>query len=316
MVANLMTRKLKVSAAQMGPVPRAEARSTTVDRLVAMLEESAAKGAELVVFGEMALTPFFPHWVASEDELVDYYESHMPGPGTQKIFDVAKELGVGFYLGYGELTPEGKRFNSSILVGPDGKIVGNYRKVHLPGYREPKPDDPFQNLEKRYFEPGDLGFPVWEMLGARVGMCICNDRRWPETYRVMGLQGVELVLLGYNTPLHYPAMSQVDHLTSFHNHVVMQANAYSNGTWVVATARGGTEEGITQVAQSCIISPSGEIVAMATGNGDEVVMAEIDLDLCQIFKKYMFNMREHRRPEHYGLITAPVEETWWSADIH
>ena len=80
------------------------------------------------------------------------------------------------------------------------KIVGKYRKVHLPGHAEFDRSARFQHLEKRYFEPGDLGFPVWRTMGGIFGMCICNDRRWPETYRVMGLQGVEMVVLGYNTP--------------------------------------------------------------------------------------------------------------------
>lgn len=309
-----MSRKLNVAALQMGPVPRSETRSQTVKRLTSLLEEAAARGVEFAVFTEGALAPFFPHWLADEDELASYFDEDMPNESVRTLFERAEELEVGFYLGYAEQAGN-QRFNSSILVDRSGSIIGKYRKVHLPGYYEPRPDDPFQNLEKRYFEPGDLGFPVWEAFGGRVGMCICNDRRWPETYRVMGLQGVELVALGYNTPVHYPAMAEVDHLTSFHNLISLQANAYANGTWVVATARAGTEEEVTQLGQSCIVAPSGEVAAMATSDDDEVVTAQIDLDFCQVFKKYMFNMRAHRRPEHYGLITAPVEETWFSGDL-
>lgn len=310
-----MARKLMVAAAQTGPIPRTETRSETVNRLIALLEDAASRRVKIVVFGELVLTPFFPHWLADDAEVLSYSETSMPNASVQPLFDRARELGVGFTLGYVELTEDGRRFNTSILVSERGDIVGKYRKIHIPGYHEPNHDDPFQNLEKRYFEVGDLGFPVWEAFGARVGMCICNDRRWPETYRVMGLQGVELVMLGYNTPVHYPAMAEADHLTSFHNHLSMQSNAYANGTWVIGTARGGDEEGIVQVAGSCIISPSGEIVAMASGNDDEVVAAEIDLDLCQIYKKYMFNLRAHRRPEHYGLITAPAAEAYPSIEL-
>ncbi len=103
-------------------------------------------------------------------------------------------------FGYAELTPDGHHFNTSILVDQKGAIVGKYRKVHLPGHVEFDKERTHQHLEKRYFEPGDLGFPVWRFMGGIFGMCICNDRRWPETYRVMGLQGVEMVMLGYNTP--------------------------------------------------------------------------------------------------------------------
>ncbi len=134
-------------------------------------------------------------------------------------------------------------------------------------------------------------------------MCICNDRRWPETYRVMGLQGVELVLLGYNTPWHYPPVPQHDHLQGFHNHLSMQAGAYQNGTWVVGVAKCGVEEGCLLIGQSCIIAPTGEIAAMCTTLEDEVVTAEVDLDRCRDLRENMFNFKLHRQPQHYGLIT-------------
>lgn len=161
-----------------------------VGRLTDLLRESASRGAELVVFPEAALTPFFPHWeIDDPDELDSYFEPSMPNPGVQPLFDAAKALGVGFYLGYAERTAgdELHYYNSSVLVERNGDVVGHYRKIHLPGYAAPQPEHPFQNLEKRYSEVGDLGFPVWDAFGGRVGMSICNDRRWAETYRVMAL---------------------------------------------------------------------------------------------------------------------------------
>ena len=142
----------------------------------------------------------------------------MPSPATLPLFETAKALQVGFYLGYAELERRdgvAHHYNTSILVDKNGTIVGKYRKVHLPGHADNRPSYPFQHLEKRYFEPGDLGFPVWRAFGGNVGMCICNDRRWPETYRVMGLQSAELILLGYNTPTHVPWMPIYDHLSGF-----------------------------------------------------------------------------------------------------
>ena len=112
----------------------------------------------------------------------------------------AREAGVAISLGYAELTPEGRHFNTQILTDRQAEIIARYRKVHLPGHVEYETERSHQHLEKRYFEPGDLGFPVWRNLDAWMGMLICNDRRWPEAYREMGLQGVELVMLGYNTP--------------------------------------------------------------------------------------------------------------------
>jgi len=143
--------------------------------------------------------------MTDQEEIDRFFESQMPGPETQPLFELARELGIGFYLGYAELTEEAgqvRRYNTAILVERDGRIVGRYRKIHLPGHSEHLPQAPFQHLEKRYFDVGNEGFKVWRAYDAVVGMCICNDRRWPETYRVMGLQGVEIVALGYNTPIH------------------------------------------------------------------------------------------------------------------
>jgi predicted amidohydrolase len=184
--------------------------------------------------------------------------------------------------------------------------VGKYRKVHLPGHAEHEPSRPFQHLEKRYFDVGDLGFPVWRALDGVLGMCICNDRRWPETYRVMGLQGVEMILLGYNTPAHNPPAPEQDALGPFHNHLVMQAGAYQNATWVVGVAKCGREEGCDLIGQSAIIAPSGEIVAQAATLGDELISARCDLDLTRSYKDTIFNFARHRRPEHYRLIVDRV----------
>ena len=179
---------------------------------------------------------------------------------------------VAFSFGYAELTADGHHFNTSDLIDKEGKTVGGYRKVHLPGHAEYDPARAFQHLEKLYFEPGDLGFPVWRMLDGIFGMCICNDRRWPEAYRVMGLKGVEMVLLGYNTPTANALMTgERPELRMFHNHVSMQAGAYQNSTWVVGVAKAGTEDGHHLMGGSAIINPSGEIVAEAKTEEDELV---------------------------------------------
>ncbi len=300
-----MPRMLTIAAAQLGPIARAESRASAVVRLCTLMRQAKEKGAELVVFPELALTSFFPRWYFEDQADVDaFFERAMPSPVVQSLFDLARDLRLGFYLGYAELTPEGRHFNTSILVDAGGDIIGKYRKVHLPGHSEQESWRPFQHLEKRYFEPGDLGFPVFEGFGGRLGMCICNDRRWPETFRVMGLQGVELVMLGYNTPLHYPPAPEHDHLQDFHNHLVMQAGAYQNGTWVVGTAKAGKEEGCDLIGGSCIIAPTGEIVAQAETLEDEVILHACDLDRCREIQDNIFDFALHRQPESYGLITA------------
>ena len=301
-----MTRIVKTAAAQMGPISRTETRKQTVGRLLDMLRQAHDRGAQLVVFPELCLTTFFPRWVIDDEaELDDFYETEVPSPQTAALFEEARKLGMGFYLGFAELAVEGnrkRRFNTSILVDPKGDIVGKYRKIHLPGHAEPQPDRAHQHLEKRYFEPGNLGFGVWRAYDGVMGMCICNDRRWPETYRVMGLQGVEMVLLGYNTPYDHTGHRDIDSLTQFHNHLSMQAGAYQNATWVVGTAKCGVEEGSNMVGQSAIIAPSGEIVAMCSTIEDEVITANCDLDMGKRYRETIFDFSRHREPDAYRLI--------------
>ncbi len=123
------------------------------------------------------------------------------------------------------------------------------------------------------------------------------------TYRVLGLLGVELVCIGYNTPIHYPPDPAQDQYAGFHNNLVMAAGAYQNGTWVVGVAKGGIEEDVEGLSDSQIIAPSGEVVARCTTAGDEVIVANCDLDLCLDYKRTVFDFDRYRRPEMYGLIT-------------
>ena len=297
-------RNLNVAAAQLGPIQKNDDRKSVVNRLVSLLRDAHAKKAELVVFPELALTTFFPRWFVDDiSQSNHWYETEMPSQITQPLFDEAKKLNIGFCLGYAELTKAGERFNTQILVERDGSVVAKYRKVHIPGHEHHEPNRPFQHAERYYFKPSDEGFGVWRAFGGRVGMMICNDRRWPESYRVMGLQGVEIILCGYNTPLHYVPDPTQDALQGFHNALVMQSGAYQNGTFVVGVAKGGVEEGVDSLADSSIIAPSGEILAKTATNGDEVVTAICDLDWCNNYKNTLFDFNRYRRPEVYGRIT-------------
>jgi predicted amidohydrolase len=297
-------RNLNVAAAQLGPIQKTDDRKAVVSRLIELLRESHAKKAELVVFPELALTTFFPRWFVDDITEADHwYETEMPSTITRPLFDEAKRLGVGFCLGYAELTDSGERFNTQILVERDGRAVAKYRKVHIPGHEHHEPDRPFQHAERYYFTPSNEGFGVWSAFNGRIGMMICNDRRWPESYRVMGLQGVEMILCGYNTPLHYVPDPSQDALQGFHNALVMQSGAYQNGTFVVGVAKGGVEEGVDSLADSSIIAPSGEILAKTVTNADEVITAVCDLDWCNNYKNTLFDFNRYRRPEVYGRIT-------------
>jgi predicted amidohydrolase len=246
-----MTRRsITLAAAQLGPIQRAEPRGVAVERMIRLLEQAHRRGVELVVFPELALTTFFPrHYHADIAEADAWFESAMPSNETAPLFAAARRFGIGFHLGYAELVQEAdetgtvrnRRFNTAILVNPAGETVLKYRKVHLPGHAEYEPRRKVQHLEKRYFEVGNLGFPVIRapmggLDGVNMGMMICNDRRWPEAWRVLGLQSVELVMLGYNTPsINQDAAGfEAHHLRVFHSHLSIQAGAYQNACFAVA----------------------------------------------------------------------------------
>lgn len=307
-----MSRILRVAGAQLGPIQKAESRETVVERLITLMQQAAAEGCDLIVYPELALTTFFPRWYVEDlSEMDPYFEHSMPNPAVQPLFDTARALKIGFHLGYAERVEEDsgtvRRFNTAIIVDKKGEIVGKYRKIHLPGHRDYDASLTHQHLEKRYFEPGDLGFQTWRSMGGILGTCICNDRRWPETWRVLGLQGVELVMLGYNTPIENqhgeiePAEQRM-----FHNHLSIQAGAYQNATWAVAVAKAGVEDGHALMGGSVIVSPQGIIVAEAKTEEDELIVADCDLDLCNFGKTTIFNFEAHRRPEHYTRITEQL----------
>jgi predicted amidohydrolase len=301
-------RIIRTAAAQLGPIHKADTRSDVTGRMIRLMDEAKTAGATFIVYPELALTTFFPRWHHEDRADADaWFEREMPGPDTQALFVRAKQHGMAMSFGYAELTPEGQHFNTSILVDASGRIVGKYRKVHLPGHVEYDPDRTHQHLEKRYFEPGDLGFPVWRTMGGVIGMCICNDRRWPETYRVMGLQGVEMVVLGFNTPsVNSQKGGEALAQRMFHHKLSIQAGAYQNSTWVVAVAKAGSEDGHHLMGGTCIVNPDGEIVAELEGEEDGIVVHDCDLDATRFGKETIFDFARHRRVEHYGRITSQV----------
>ncbi|MFP1795980.1 N-carbamoyl-D-amino-acid hydrolase [Lonsdalea quercina] len=298
-------RDIVIGGAQLGAIQKSDSRESVVQRMLALLEQARQQGCELVVFPELALTTFFPRWFMEDQQEVDrWFEREMPNDATRPLFVFSREHGIAITFGYAELTPDGHHYNTSILTDRQGNIVGKYRKVHLPGHVEFDTQRDFQHLEKRYFEPGDLGFPTWETQDTIMGMCICNDRRWPETYRVMGLQGVELVTLGYNTPsVNSQNRGEGEEHRLFHSELCMQAGAYQNATWVVGVAKAGVEDGFPLMGGSVIIDPNGFVVARAKGQDDELIVHRCDMDLCQFGKTTIFDFARHRRIEHYGIIT-------------
>ena len=301
-------RTVRVAAAQLGPFQKADDRAGVVARMLALMDRAAAAKANLIVYPELALTTFFPRWYYGALQESDcWFERTMPNAATRPLFERARAVNMAMSFGYAELTPEGRRFNTSILVDKTGAVIGKYRKVHLPGHAEFDPARAHQHLEKRYFEPGDLGFPVFRTLGGIFGMCICNDRRWPETYRVMGLQGVEMITLGFNTPsVNSQNAAEGPEQRIFHHKLSLQAGAYQNATWVVAVAKAGVEDGHPLFGCSVIVDPDGHIVTESQTEADELLLHDCDLDRTRFGKETIFDFKRHRRPEHYGRITSQI----------
>ena len=299
-------REIVIGGAQMGPIQRADTREAVVARMIALLDDANRAGCNLVIFPELCLTTFFPRWYIEDQAEVDsWFEHEMPNGATAPLFARARDLGIAISLGYAELTPDGQHFNTQILTDTEAQIIGKYRKIHLPGHDEYDPERSFQHLEKRYFLPGDLGFPVVRNMNAWMGMLICNDRRWPEAYREMGLQGVELTMLGYNTPSGNSQNAQESaELRAFHSDLSVQAGAYQNSTWVVAVAKAGDEDGHPLNGGSVIVSPDGVIMQKATTVGDELLVHACDMDATTFGKATVFDFKRHRRIEHYGRISS------------
>ncbi|KAI3394838.1 hypothetical protein diail_2175 [Diaporthe ilicicola] len=347
-------RLLTVAAAQMGPNQLADPREKILDRMLKLLTDAVSKGAKLVVFPELALTTFFPrHQINDPVKKAEFFEpeSHdnphamVDSPRVKPLFEKAKELGTGLYLGYAERwTDESGKvtdYNTTIYYSATaGKVVGKYRKIHLPGTKEPIEDKTGrgveQQLEKRYFTPGDLGFQAFRApglvtgalkagsvgtggAGAKelegkgdpiVGMIICNDRRWSEAWRSYGLQGVELILDGYNTTSYAPQYDgtpeEQEAEALLHHHISCQAGSYTNACFSVNTAKCGVEDGGGLIAGTVIYDPYGHVVAESKTKEDELVVATIDLALCRRGKERVFAFEKHRRPEHYSRLVEQV----------
>lgn len=288
-----MPRFVKVAAAQMGPINEGTARAAVVERMLALMDQAIAEDVELLVYPELALTPYFPKRI--RDDYDQFFESEMPSKDVAPLFERARHAHLAFHLGYAE-RDGARRYNTAILVDEDGTIFDRYRKTHLPGLPHPDPDGLARVFEPCYFAHGDTGFKVYAAAKARIGIAICQDRRYPESYRCLGLGGAEIIVSGYNTPAYPLALA--------HNELVLRAGAYENSLFVVGCAKAGVEDGVEFIGGSAVVNPLGEVVAKASTTGDELVAARIDLDQMTPARK-RWNFFGRRRPEHYGPLVEP-----------
>ena len=289
-----MPRYMKVAAAQMGPNNEGTPREAIVERMLVLLEQAARDGVELLVYPEMALTTYFPKKIRTDVD--QFFETEVPPKALEPLLRRATAARIAVHVGFCEKA-DGKYFNSALLTDRDGRLCGTFRKIHLPGTKAP--DGFAQVYEPYYFAHGDTGYRVWDCAGTKIGIAICQDRRYPESYRALALQGAEIILIGYNTPISALALDL--------NELCLRAGAYANACWVVGVAKAGIEDGLELIAGSSVISPQGQVVARAVTTGDELIAARIDLDQMLPVRR-RWNFLGRRQPQHYGVLLQPVTE--------
>ena len=289
-----MPRNVKVAAAQMGPNNEGASREEIVERMQALLERAVADGVELIAYPEMALTTYFPKRIRSYFD--QFFETEVPPKALEPLLRRAAEARVAVHVGFCEKA-DGRYYNTALLTDRDGRLCGMFRYIHLPGTKAP--DGFAQVYEPYYFAHGDTGYKVFDACGAKVGIAICQDRRYPESYRALALQGAEIILIGYNTPISALALDL--------NELCLRSGAYANACFVVGIAKAGVEDGVELIGGSCVINPVGQVLAKAATTSDELVVSRIDLDQMTPVRK-RWNFLGRRQPQHYATLLQPVTE--------
>ena len=284
-----MARQLRVAAAQTGPVLTRD-MSKGVEAACELVEHAAGQGVEIICFSELFLTPFF------QNRLTPDYESfflELPTPVTDPLFAVARDKRVAMIFPYGERS--GRAFyNSALVVDAGGRQLGTYRKTHIPAILPSTLGGGTGSYEKFYFSPG-RELSVFELGGVTIGIQICYDRKFPEGCRALALDGAQILFM----PICAATYGETT-LRANTWELPLQARAYENGVFVVAVNRAGHEDGRQHLGKSMIVNPVGaEIMAMTKGDGDELLVATLDLDDVDRAQKSLPWWRD-RRPDLYG----------------
>jgi|GEM_PF-108667 len=265
-------------------------REENLSRGLEAVRRAAAAGAQLVAFAELAFDSFYPQR-PSEWRNVELAEA-IPGPTTDALCALAKELGVVIVPNLYELDGE-KAFDSSPVIDVDGRILGVTRMVHIPDY------EGFH--EKTYYALGDRGLPVFSTVVGRIGVAICYDRHYPESFRALALAGAELVLV--------PQAGAVGEWPEGLFEAEMRVSAFQNGIFIALCNRVGPEDVLTFAGESFICDPEGYVLARAGSGSDEILCC--DLDLKQVASSHAKTLfMPDRRPELYArwLNAKPVHE--------
>lgn len=268
--------------------PIAEIKKANLDHQMKMVEDAAEQGVQMLCFQEIFTTPYFcaeqqTRWYEAVERIPD-------GATVQMMQSVAKEKGMVLIVPVYEEEMSGVYYNSAAVIDADGKYLGKYRKTHIPhvapGF-----------WEKFYFRPGNLGYPCFDTAVARIGVYICYDRHFPEGARCLGLNGAEII---------FNPSATVAGLSEYLWKLEQPAHAVANGYFVGAINRVGYEEpwNIGEFyGQSYFCDPRGQIVAEAARDKDELVVADLNMDMIREVRNTWQFFRD-RRPDAYGQIVA------------
>ncbi len=288
-----MSRIIKcglIQAHNVGDVnaPIEEIKRANIENQMKMVEDAARQGVQMLCFQEIFTTPYFcaeqqTRWYEAVEKVPD-------GKTVQMMQSVAKEKGMVLIVPIYEEEISGIYYNTAAVIDADGKYLGKYRKTHIPhvapGF-----------WEKFYFRPGNLGYPCFDTAFARIGVYICYDRHFPEGARCLGLNGAEII---------FNPSATVAGLSEYLWKLEQPAHAVANGYFVGAINRVGTEApwNIGEFyGQSYFCDPRGQIIAEASRDRDELVVADLDMDKIKEVRNTWQFFRD-RRPDAYGAIVA------------
>jgi N-carbamoylputrescine amidase len=254
--------------------------AANVERGIEAARRAAGQGANVVVYPELAFTPFYPQAPPSVDVLS--LAEPVPGPTTERFQALARELGVVMVINLYERDGD-RTFDCSPVIDADGALLGRTRMVHITEY-------PCFH-EQQYYAPGDLGAPVFDSRAGRIGVAICYDRHFPEYMRALGLGGANLVLV--------PQAGLVDEWPDGFFEAEMQTAAFQNGYFIALCNRVGQEERLTFAGESFVCGPDGAVRTRAAKGQDAVLVAAIDLSEAERSHARRVLLK-HRRPHLYA----------------
>jgi beta-ureidopropionase len=278
-----MARNLRLALAQVAVGPQ---REENVSHALHMMADARNAGAQLIVFPEMSVDPFFPQYRA--DKRYFDWATPVPGPLTARFQEQAATLGLATIVNLFEWAGPGRYFDCSPVFDIGGNYLGKQRMTHIlegPGYNE-----------RYYYWPGDSGYPVFDIGPVRVGIAICYDRHFPEGMRALALGGAEVIVVPTATArleAQFRAVWEVE----------MQAAAVANGVFAAVANRAGVDDTLAFFGRSFAVDPYGRVLARAPEDDVALLVVDLDLDLIEEARRDMPFLRD-RRPETYGALVA------------